>query len=111
MRIHAYTDDYTKMYSNGWLCDAVSDDMSKNGIRLFCDYAIDAPLETIFTLEFTLHSGTPYLVPARLVRNSPNITTRSYNYDIGFSFDFTGMEDKHERLLLDIIEHKIKNRV
>ncbi|MCL2578087.1 MAG: PilZ domain-containing protein [Defluviitaleaceae bacterium] len=111
VRIHKYTDDYTKMNADGWICDAVSDDMSKNGIRLFTDTAIESPLGTIYTLEFTLKQGSIYMVPAKLVRNVTNTTTRSYNYDIGFSFDFSEMNEKHERLLMDILEHKIKNRV
>jgi hypothetical protein len=111
VRIHNYTEDYTKMNADGWVCDAVSDDMSKNGIRLFTDTAIDSPLGTIYTLEFSLKHGSIYMVPAKLVRNKPNTSTRSYNYDIGFNFDFSGMNEKHERLLMDILEHKIKNRV
>lgn len=111
VRIHTYTDDYTKLHVDEWVCDAVSDDMSKNGIRIWCDHWIDAPLGTIFTLEFTLKSGSIYFVPAKLMRNAPNTSTRTYNYDLGFSFDFSGMREKHEKLLLDILEHKIKNRV
>jgi len=111
VRIHNYSDDYTKMNADGWVCDAVSDDMSKNGIRLFTDTAIDAPLGTIFTLEFTLKQSNIYMVPAKLVRNVSNTTTRSYNYDLAFNFDFSGMNEKHEKLLMDILEHKIRNRV
>ena len=111
VRIHEYSDDYKKMYSNGWICDAVSDDMSKNGIRLWADHFVDAPQGSMFTLEFSLKQGIIYMIPAKLMRNQPNTTTRSYNYDYGFVFDFNQMEDKQEKLLLDILEHKIKHRL
>lgn len=111
VRLHEYVDDYKKLYSNGWLCDAVSDDMSKNGICLWCDYNIQEPIGTMFTLEFSLKTGILYMIPSKLVRAQPNTVTRSYNYDYGFVFDFTGMPDKQEKLLLDILEHKIKNRL
>jgi hypothetical protein len=111
VRIHEYVDDFKKLYSNGWLCDASSDDISKNGIRLWCDYALDAPLGSMFTLEFTLQTGSIYMIPATLKRSQPNTVTRSYNYDYGFVFDFKEMEDKQERLILEILEYKIKNRI
>ncbi|MCL1884222.1 MAG: PilZ domain-containing protein [Defluviitaleaceae bacterium] len=111
VRIHEYIDDFKKLYSDGWLFDAVSDDISKNGIRLFSDYATDAPQGTMFTLEFTLQSGVLYMIPAKLMRNQPNTATRSYNYDLGFTFDYSQMPDKQEKLILDILEYKIKHRL
>lgn len=109
VRIHEYTDDLRKLYSNGWLCDAVSDDVSRNGIRLWADYPLDAQNGTMFTLEFFLKTGWIYMIPAKLMRNQPNSTTRSYSYDYGFNFDFSQIPDKQEKLILDILEHKIKN--
>lgn len=111
VRLHEYVNDYKKVYSNGWLFDAVSDDVSKGGIRLWCDYPIDDPIGTMFTLEFSLKSGWIYMIPAKLMRNQPNTETRSYNYDYGFVFDFSAMPDKQEKLLLDILEYKMKNRL
>jgi hypothetical protein len=111
VRIHEFVDDYKKMYSNGWMCDALSDDVSKNGIRLFADYAIDAPQGSMFTLEFSLKEGWIYMVPAKLMRNQPNRATRSYNYDLGFIFDFSQIPDKQEKLLLEILEFKMKNKL
>jgi|GEM_PF-843019 len=111
VRIHKYTEDYKKRHADGLICEAVSDDMSKQGIRLFTDHDIPDPLGTIFTLEFSLKPGIVYMIPAKLVRNDQNTTTRTYLYDIGFSFDFSGVTDMHEKILLEIIEYKIKNRV
>ena len=110
VQIHKYTDDYKQKYSAGWICDTVSDDMSKNGIRLWGDYYIEDPLDTKFTLEFSLQSGSVYMIPAVLKRNAQNTETRSYNYDYGFVFDFAKMPEKQEGLLLEILEYKIKNR-
>jgi hypothetical protein len=111
VRVHEYSDDFKKLYSNGWLIDAVSDDMSKNGICLWSDHLIDAPIGTMFTLEFALKHGKMYMVPSKLMRNQPNATTRSYNYEYGFVFDFTDMPELQEKLLLEILEFKIKNRL
>lgn len=111
VRIHKYTPDYKKRHADGLICEAISDDMSKNGMRLFTDHEIIEPLDTVFTLEFSLRPGIAYWIPAKLVRNAQNTTTRTYLYDIGFNFDFSEVHDTHEKILLDIIEHKIKNRV
>lgn len=108
--LHKYVNDPSKLYSDGWICDALSDDISKNGIRIFSDYALTEPLGTVFTLEFSL-KNIIYMVPVVLIRNQPNSTTRSYHYDQGFSFNFDGMEDRQEKLILDILEHKIKHRI
>ncbi|MCL2224966.1 MAG: PilZ domain-containing protein [Defluviitaleaceae bacterium] len=112
VRLHEYTDDYTKLHSNGWVCDAVSVDMSKSGIRLFSDYALDAKIGDIYTLEFALGKDKIYMIPARLVRNKVNTTTRTYAYDIGFGFNYEGADPtKHEKLMMDLLEYKIQHRV
>ena len=110
VQIHSYADDFKKMYSDGWLCDVVSADMSKQGIRVWGDYLIEAPIDTKFTLVFTLQSGSVYMIPSLLKRSQQNYETRSYNYDYGFIFDFSNIPEKQEKLLLEILEYKIKNR-
>jgi len=111
VKIHKYIDDFKVLYSDGLICEAVSENISKSGIRLWGDFLIDEPLDTKFTLEFTLKNGSLYMIPSLLKRNSPNYETRSYNYDYGFQFDFVQMPEKHESLILEILEHKIKHRV
>jgi len=110
VKIHSYVDDFRKLYTGEWLCEAVSSDVSKHGIRIFADQSLDGPLGTLYTLEFSLRTGWIYLVPAKLVRNQRNMETRSYAFDYGFVFDFTNMPEKEEKLLLDILEAKIRNR-
>ena len=77
VRIHDYNDDFKKLYSSGWVCDALSDNVSKNGIRLWADYALDATVGTMFTLEFSLRTGWIYMIPARLTRSKPNTATHT----------------------------------
>jgi hypothetical protein len=111
VRIHEYVDDFKKLYSNGWICDAVSEDISKDGIRLWSDYALGERKGDIFTLEFSLKDKTMYMIPIILKRSGPNTATRSYKYDYGFLFDFNNMPGRQEKLILDILEYKMKNRL
>ncbi|MCL1878922.1 MAG: PilZ domain-containing protein [Defluviitaleaceae bacterium] len=108
--LHNFIDDPSMLYAGGWVCEALTDDISKSGVRIFSDYNLTEPLGTAFTLEFTLKDNI-YMIPAILIRNQPNTTTRSYHYDQGFSFDFKDMQDRQEKLILDILEHKIKHRL
>jgi c-di-GMP-binding flagellar brake protein YcgR len=110
MRIHAYSPDVTKFHVGENLCDCVSVDVSKNGMSVWCDYALPEEMDAQYTLEFKLNSGRIYLVPAKLRRHSRNTETRSYHYAYGFLFDFSSMPSKQEELLLDILEHKIRSK-
>lgn len=111
VRLHEYTEDYTKFYTGDWICDGVSVDVNKNGIRIFADHCIDNAPEGMFTLEFELRQGWMNLIPAKLLRHQRNTTTRSYVYDYVFLFDFTHMPEKREKLFLDIMETKLRGKV
>jgi len=111
VKIHEYTEDYTKFYTGELLCDAVSVDVNKNGIRIFADYLLSKEPNAMYTLEFELRPGWRYLIPAKLLRNERNATTRSYAFDCVFLFDFTDMPEKREKLFLDIMEAKLRGTV
>ena len=111
VRLHEYIDDYKKMYSDGWICDAVSDSISKKSIRLWGDYAIDDPIGTTFTLEFSLKHGFFYMIPAVLVGNQINTSTRTYLYDYYFDFDFSQMPDREDKLIMEILEYRMRHRI
>jgi c-di-GMP-binding flagellar brake protein YcgR len=108
VRIFCYSDDHTKFHMGELMCEAVSVDVSKNGMSLWCDHMLPEELDARYTLEFKLNNGRTYLAPAKLRRHARNTETRSYMFVYGFLFDFTGMPTKQEDLLLDILEHKIR---
>ncbi|MCL2217226.1 MAG: hypothetical protein FWB91_09435 [Defluviitaleaceae bacterium] len=109
VRIHYYIDDYTKFYTGDWVCDAITVDVNKNGIRIFSDYCLEP--EAMYTLEFELRTGWRNLIPSKLIRHEPNTTTRSYAYDYVFLFDFGDAPEKREKLFLDIMEAKMRGTV
>ena len=110
VKIHHYEDDFRRLYTGDWICDAVSADVSKNGIRLWADHTLSEDLEAMYTLEFSLRTGWIYLIPARLSRHERNLVTRSYHYDYGFIFDFTNMPEKREKLFLDVMAAKLRGK-
>ena len=107
VRIFDYMEDLKNLHAGAWVCDAQSNDISKKGIRLFCDHKLTEPLGSLYTLEFKLSRDGSYIVPAKLVRSQPNNVTRSYNYDYGFIFDFSNDPDRQEKLLMDLLYAKI----
>jgi len=111
VKIHGYSDDFKLFNSSGWIGDAVTSDVSKNGIRLFSDQPLEGKPGTLYTLEFSLRKGIIYFIPAKLMRNQKNTATRSYGFDYGFVFDFSSMPEKQEKLFLDIMEYKLKGRL
>ena len=107
VRIFDYSEDRQNRHAGDWICDAQSSDISKKGIRVFCDHKLIEPKDGLFTLEFKLTREGSYVVPAKLIRNQSNTATRSYNYDLGFLFDFSNDPDKQEKLLMDLLYAKI----
>ena len=107
VRIYDYSDDRQNRFAGEWICDAQSSDISKRGIRVFCDHKLISPMNNLFTLEFKLSRDGSYVVPAKLVRNQANKATRSYNYDLGFIFDFSDDPDRQDKLLMDLLYAKI----
>ncbi|MCL2840845.1 MAG: hypothetical protein FWE05_08735 [Defluviitaleaceae bacterium] len=111
IRIHDYVDDLTKFYSGDMICEGLSVDVNKNGIRIFADHALSHEPNARYTLELELRSGWPYFIPAKILRYQENKVTRSYHYDYVFLFDFTKEPEKREKLFLDIMEWKLKGKV
>ena len=111
VKIHDFVDNKEMFYTGREICEAVSDDLSKNGARIWCDRHLDVPLNTMFTLEFTHPLKSTHLIPAKLVRSQQNTITRTYNYDYGFAFDFTKSADIQEQLVVDCFEAKLRGVV
>jgi len=92
-----------------FICEGLTFNVSKKGVRIFADHPIDAAIETYFTLDFSFAPhGSIYYVPAKLMRNQPNTATRSYRYDYGFVFDFSQHPAEQEKLMTEIFELKLR---
>ena len=109
VRIFDYSDDVQTRYAGDWICDAQSSDVSKKGIRLFCDHKLRSEYEDQFTLEFKFARDNSFTLPAKLVRTQSNTSTRSYNYDYGFIFDYSKNPELEEKFLMDLLYAKINN--
>lgn len=90
------------------LYEGMSGDVNMNGIRVFTDVKVDAPQGSTFMVSFSLIPGYFFNIPAKMLRSGPNMANRSYAYDSGFLFDFTNMPDKQDKLVMDILEAKLR---
>ena len=107
VRIFEYSDDWKNRHVGDWVGDAQSSDISKKGMRLFTDLNLKDRKDELFTLEFRLKRDEMYYMQAKLVRVQSNTATRSYNYDLGFLFDFSNDPDKEDKFLTDLLYAKI----
>jgi len=108
VNIYSYVDNIEAFYKNQLLCEAVTNDVSKGGVRIWTDYTIDDPLETTFVLEFAHPLRTTHIVTAKLMRSKRNTSTRAYNYDYGFAFDFSKIPEKKDSFIMDVVEAKLR---
>ena len=107
IRIFEYSDDWKNRHAGEWICDAQSSDISRNGIRVFCDHKLPTAKNDLYTLDLKLTRDGTYTMPAKLVRNQANRATRSYNYDMGFEFDFSHDPERREKFMVDLLNAKI----
>ena len=108
VKIHAFVDDQKSLFLGDYICESISSDVSKGGIRIWADHDLMKFKNEKFTLVFSLSNDWTYFVPAELVRCQPNMATRSYYFDYGFVFDFSTMPERREKLLMDVLEAKIR---
>ena len=108
VKIHHFVDDQKNLFLGDFICDTISNDVSKGGIRLWADHDLIKNKDQMFTLVFSLSHDWTYFIPAQLVRCQPNLVTRSYYFDYGFTFDFSTMPERQDKLLMDVLEAKIR---
>jgi len=109
IKIFNHEDNRENFYVGNMLFEATSEDLSKGGVRIWSDRPIDDPVGTMFTLELSSPLRLTYLIPSKLVRNQQNTTTRTYNYDYLFAFDFTHNPDQQDKMIVDALEAKLKH--
>lgn len=109
VRIYAFIDSPEKIFTGEQICEAVSDDISKSGTRIWSDRFLDVPINTLFTLEFSKPLRATYRVQAKLMRSQQNTATRTYNYDYGFAFDYSRSPDQKDKLIMEALEAKLRS--
>ena len=107
VKIFEYSDDWKNRHVGDWVCDAQSIDISRMGMRIFTDMNLKDQKDNLFTIELRLRRDEMSYVQARLVRVQTNTVTRSYNYDLGFLFDFGNDPEKKDKILMDLLYAKI----
>ena len=108
-KIFNYSDNIDNDYRGTFICDSVSADISKHGIRLLANRKLDCG-DHLYTLEFAVKPGSLfsiYAIPAKLVRVSRSVSVFSAAYDYGFSFDFTNKPGIEEKLFNDLFELRL----
>ena len=105
-KVFSYKNSENGTQKKEFICEAVSVDLSRTGIRLWSDDPIDAPLQTTFLLEVAVPFSLPFTLSAVIVRNQNNTSTRSYSFDYGFVFP-DNMYDRAEKLVFDIIKSRL----
>ena len=108
VKIHAYKDNKEDFFTGEQLCEAITEDVSRGGVRVWSDLTLDVPQGALFVLEFSSPLRATYLVPARLMRNLQNTATRAYNYDFGFAFDFSANPEQQDVFIMDVVEAKLR---
>ncbi|MCL2089035.1 MAG: hypothetical protein FWH14_06095 [Oscillospiraceae bacterium] len=105
--IYEYSDKKSRSYKGLQVCNALSADINKNGIRLLSDYRFTEPEGTMFTLEFSLTRLKSFTLPAKIVGKQKQNTSTAYAYAYGFSFDFTQLPEMREQLTDEIFKAKL----
>ena len=108
VRVHHHDEDPKSLFLGDMICNSKSVDISKSGIRLWADANLIAHKGNYLTLAFSISKDWTYIIPSKLLRAEKNRTTLSYAFDYGLQFDFSTMEHRQEKLLMDILESKIR---
>jgi len=109
IKIHSFVDDQKSLFLGDFICDSISNNVSKSGICIWADNDLNKNKGEMFTLVFSVFPEWTYFAPAKLVRCQQNQATRSYSFEYGFAFDFSATPERQEKLLMDILEAKIRH--
>jgi len=110
VKVYSYVDDPERKFIGDFLCESVSDNVSRGGVRLFSDFKLEDLPDSMYTLAFSFPQGELFVLPARIVRNQRNTSNRSYSYDYGLIFDFDYLPEYREKLILNVLQAKITSR-
>lgn len=107
--LRSYDTNQKNLFDGDMLCEGVSSDISKTGMRLLTDYNSKIPVNTNVVVEFSLMPyGSNYHIPARVVRNQDGTAVKTHLHGYGLAFDFTNCQDAQDKLLTQIMEAKVR---
>ena len=110
VKIYEFIDDNEISYKGGYICDAMSVDISRGGMRVSTNYQLTQPHGTLFSLEFAITydpRALAYTVPSKLVMSRRASSAFASAYEYGFQFDVEKMPELQEKLILDIFNLKL----
>ena len=105
-----YSDNQASDFKGEFICDSISADISKGGMRIIANRRLDAPNDAVFTLGFAVNPRSlfsTYSIPSRIVRTSRSVSAFSSGYDYGFKFDFSKIPETQERLFNDLLNSRL----
>ena len=108
IKIYEFVGNRANAFLGSYIDEGISDNISKNGIRVWSNYELIQSEMPMYTLEIKLPYGDVYYIPSKLIYSQRNMITRTYMFDYGFSFDFTHLPDAQERLIQDVLESKMR---
>ena len=107
--IYSYKDVPSADYKGDFICESISADISKGGMRVIANKKLNETEEARFTLEFSVTPGSLFSlfsIPSTIVRTGRSASAFS-GYDYGFRFDFSKIPDTQEKLINDLFKLKL----
>ena len=105
VKVYTYEGSSVGFRAGQFICEALSDDISRGGICLFSDHYLDSPPGSMFVLELSLPRISSYMLPAKMMRSQNNFYVRAYNYEYGFAF--CESQDQQHKLILDVMQARM----
>ena len=108
-KIYEYSESQFNSYKGAFICDAISEDISRGGMRLSLGHKLHMPKETMVVLDFSIRPkslSSMYSIPSKMMRSHKNASS----YEYSFQFDFIKMAEMpeiQERLISDIFNFKL----
>lgn len=106
-KVHEYDESEENSFKGRFICNSVSGDISRDGMRLFTNERLPAQKGDLLTLDFTVIPGSVfsyYSLPAKVMRNHKNMNIFTYPYDYGLRFSFEAVPEQQDRLFNDILK-------
>ena len=109
-KVYEYDNDPALGFKGRFLCNCISSDISRDGIRIFANEWISADKGALFVLDFSVIPDSIfsfYSIPAKVVRSRRNVNIFTYPYDYGLKFALDDISDVKDKLFSDIFKLRL----